>query len=256
MSPFIASAFLMGLLGGAHCVAMCGGVVGVLCSVAPRLASASAPASPAHPSRALYWVAYNGGRIASYTLLGALFGALGALGASLFPLDVARLALRAIAALCMLAVGLHLAGLPSVVRGLESLGAPLWRRISKFTRRFIPLRTPWQALVLGALWGLMPCGLLYGALALASSAESPAAGAGTMAAFGLGTLPVMLTMSAVAQGVARWLARAWVRRLAGAVVLAFGLWSTTGVIAQVSLGDRMGPGAPFGAESPPCCPTR
>ena len=254
MSPLVVSAFVMGLFGGVHCVAMCGGVVGVLCSAAPRCPSAAlgSGSSASRLSQMPYWLAYNGGRIASYTLLGALFGTLGTLSTGVFPLEGFRFALRGLAALCMLAVGLHLAGLPSVIRGVEAIGAPLWRKVSPLTRRFLPLRTPWHALVLGGLWGLMPCGLLYGALALSASAESPAIGAMTMAAFGLATLPVMLTMGAVAQSVTRWLARLWVRRLAGAVVLAFGLWSTAGVAAQSGIGEVFG----LAASKRHCCPTR
>lgn len=268
MSPIVVSAFLMGLFGGLHCVAMCGGVVGVLCTAAPspgkeagaaRCPTGAGSAQRSRLAQAPYWLAYNGGRVASYTLLGLLFGSLGSLSTGVFPLEPMRFALRAIAAICMLAIGLHLAGLPSAVKALESLGAPLWKRISPLAKRFLPLRTPWHALLLGGLWGLMPCGLLYGALALAASAESPTLGAATMAAFGVATLPVMLTMGAIAQGVSRWLARAWVRRVAGGVVLAFGLWSSAGLAAQVGIGEA------FGLAPPPhgghharhdCCPTR
>jgi sulfite exporter TauE/SafE len=235
----------MGVFGGVHCVAMCGGVVGVLCSATPSARATSKLA------QAPYWLAYNAGRIGSYTLLGALFGSLGTLSTGVFPLDGVRFALRGLAALCMLAVGLHLAGLPSAIKRLELVGAPVWRRIAPFTQRFLPLRSPWQAFAFGGLWGLMPCGLLYGALALATSAESTAIGAATMAAFGLGTLPVMLAMSAVAQSVVRFLARKWVRRVAGAVVLAFGLWSTAGVAAQAGVASAFGL-----TRSHACCPTR
>ena len=252
MSPLVASAFLMGLFGGVHCVSMCGGVVGVLCSAAPRCPTAMAAGGRSRLAQAPYWLAYNLGRIASYTLLGCLFATLGTLSTGLFPLDAVRFGLRTVAALCMLAVGFHLAGLPSVVKGLESLGAPLWRRLAPVAKRFLPLRTPWHALVLGGLWGLMPCGLLYGALALSASAPSPALGAGTMAAFGLGTLPVMLTMSALAQGAARWLARAWVKRAFGVVFLAFGCWSTAGLAKQAGIGAAFGI-APSRAH---CCPTQ
>ena len=251
MSPIVLSAFLMGLFGGVHCVAMCGGVVGVLCSAAPRCPSASARKGT-RLATAPYWLAYNSGRVASYTLLGVLFGALGTLSTGVIPLDGVRIGLRAVAALCMLAVGLHLAGLPSGIRALEALGAPLWTRIAPLTKRVLPLRTPWHALALGALWGLMPCGLLYGALALATSAESPWMGGATMAAFGLATLPVMLTMSAFAQTVARSLARPWVKRTAGAVVLGFGLWSTVGVATQVGIGSAFA----LTPSHHACCPTR
>jgi uncharacterized protein len=234
MSAIVASAFLMGLFGGVHCVTMCGGVVGMLCGAGPR--------------EAKYAVAYNVGRVGSYTLLGLLFGALGTLSTGLFPLDGLRLALRAIAAICMLLVGLHLAGLASPVKRLESLGAPVWRLVAPLTRRFLPIRNPLQAVIVGGLWGLMPCGLIYAALALATSAGSPAEGAATMAAFGVATLPVMLAMGAAAQRIARLLARLWVRRAAGAVVLAFGLYSSVGTAAQAGLG------APLGL-SHHCCPT-
>lgn len=255
-STVVISATLMGLFGGVHCVAMCGGVVGVLCSAAPRcgtaMASAGSGSARSRWRRASYAVAYNGGRVASYAALGGLFGALGSLSTGVFPLDGVRFALRALAALCMLAVGLHLAGLPSIVKRLESLGAPLWARLAPVAKRFVPLRTPWHAFGLGAVWGLMPCGLLYGALALAASTGSASLGATTMLAFGAATLPVMLTMSALAETLSRLMSRVWLRRAAGAVVLAFGLWSTAGVAAQT------GVAAAFGLSAGPhsCCPKR
>jgi sulfite exporter TauE/SafE len=231
VDPLVISALLMGLFGGVHCVAMCGGVVGVLCSAAPG----SCGARQHGESTAPFWLAYHAGRLGSYALLGLVFGSASSLAPGGLPLDAVRYALRVVAALCMLAVGLHLMGLPSMVSGAERLGGALWRRVAPLTTRLLPLRRPRQAFALGGLWGLMPCGLLYGALALAASADSSARAAEIMAAFGLGTLPIMLTMSALAATVARWLARAWVRRAAGVVVLAFGLWSTAGVAQQVGL---------------------
>jgi len=231
MSTLVVSALLMGVFGGAHCVAMCGGVSSLLCS-----------GQPSPSSR--YSLAYNAGRVASYTLLGLAAGALGSSSFGL-PTDGVRFGLRALAALCMLTVGLHLVGLPSFVKLLERAGSPLWRRVAPLARRLLPLRTPWHALAAGGLWAFMPCGLLYGALALAASAGAPALGAMTMAAFGLGTLPVMLAVGLVAGRVVGAFARTWVRRSAGAVVLAFGLWSTAGLASQVGL---------TGASTHACCP--
>jgi|CXWL01.1.fsa_nt_gi sulfite exporter TauE/SafE len=238
MTAFVVSAFLMGLFGGVHCVTMCGGVVGVLCSAAPRC-----PSGEIRRGQARYWVAYNLGRVLSYALLGLLFGTLGSLSTGLFPLDSIRFALRAFAGLSMLAIGLHLAGFPSPIKTLESVGAPLWRPVSRFAKRFVPLRKPSQALVLGALWGLMPCGLLYAAFALAASSESPMVGMAAMVAFGVATLPIMFTMGAIAQSVTRWLARGWVRRTAGVIVLAFGFWSSLGAAAQAGITTPFGIGA-------------
>lgn len=226
---------LMGLFGGTHCVTMCGSVSTLLC--AGRSGSvASAPR---------YALAYNVGRVASYTAFGLVAGALGTLRFGV-PLDIVRFALRGLAALCMLTVGLHLLGMPSFVKALESVGAPLWRRVAPLARALLPLRTPWHALAAGGLWALMPCGLLYGALALAVGADSPVEGAAMMAAFGVGTLPVMLSLGVLAGRVVQAFARTWVRRLAGGVVLAFGLWSTVGLASQA----RLGPSAHA------CCPHR
>ena len=82
----LVSAWLVGALGGAHCVAMCGGLLG---AVAARDANGWAPLRPAGEI-ARRQAAYHAGRLAPYTLLGALFGAAGAatLGAvSLLPLQ-------------------------------------------------------------------------------------------------------------------------------------------------------------------------
>jgi sulfite exporter TauE/SafE len=214
----------MGLFGSTHCVTMCGGVSSLLCA-----------GRPGSPSSGRFSLAYNAGRVASYTALGLIAGALGTMSFGL-SLDFVRFAFRAFAAICMLTAGLHLLGLPSFVRALESLGGPLWRRVAPFARGLFPLRTPWHALAAGALWALMPCGLLYGALALAAGAASPLEGAATMAAFGAGTLPVMLAVGVFAHRFVRAFARSWACRLAGAVMLAFGLWATAGLVRQTQLG--------------------
>lgn len=235
MSTLVVPALLMGLFGGAHCIVMCGGVSSMLCAGQPSPSSS-------------YSLAYNAGRVGSYTLFGLVVGTLGTLQLGL-PMDVVRFGFRAVAALCMLTVGLHLMGLPSFVKALEQIGAPVWRRVAPLARRLLPLRTPWHALLAGGLWGLMPCGLLYGALALAASAESPSLGALTMAAFAIGTLPVMLAVGLLARGVVVAFARTWVRRSAGVLMLAFGLWSTAGLADQVGLtGPR--------AHAHACCPPR
>jgi len=219
MSSLVIAALLTGLFGGVHCVTMCGPISSVLCG---------------GQRSERYGLAFNAGRLLSYTALGFAAGALGSwtVGHGLDPL---RFALRVVAALAMLTVGLHLAGLPSSVRLLESVGAPLWRRLAPVARRLLPLRTPWHALAAGALWAFMPCGLLYAAVAMSASAYSAVDGARTMLAFALGTLPVMLGIALVATRFAKVLTRPIVRRTAGVVVLACGLWSTAGVAAQAGL---------------------
>lgn len=243
MNALVLSGFLMGLFGGAHCVGMCGGIVSVVCGGASRCAPADGGAAS---SRWHFVALYNAGRIASYAMAGALLGAFGGTALADARLDVFRYLLRALAAFTMLAAGLHLLGLPTVFGA--KLGASLWRRVRPLATRLLPSDRPRDALLLGLLWALMPCGLLYGALALAASARSAGEGALTAVAFGVGTLPVMLTMSALARTVARWLARRAVRQVAGAVVFGFGVFAAFGLARQVGIG------APFGGGPRHCCP--
>jgi sulfite exporter TauE/SafE len=212
----LVSATLMGLLGSTHCVAMCGGVVAVACGALPTTRRA-------RPLAQLpYTLAYNAGRVASYACAGALAGLLGSTLASFGFAERAFLALRVLAAALMIAVGLYLAGFVRVLRWAERAGEPVWRRIAPLARRFVPVRTPGHALVLGLMWGWMPCGLVYAALGAATTAGSALGGAATMAAFGLGTLPTLLAMGSAAAVVARLSKTPAIRTAAAVVILGFG----------------------------------
>jgi len=193
VSPALAlSSLLMGLMGGSHCVLMCGGVVGVACSSLPldrrRTLRGQLP----------FVLAFNGGRIASYAVAGAAAGSVGAALASFHAVEHAQMALRLAAAAMMIAVGLYVAGFAHVLGWAERLGEPLWRFVAPLARRLVPVRSPAHALALGSLWGWMPCGLVYAALTGAVTSGSWAGGAVTMAAFGLGTLPTLIAMGSAA----------------------------------------------------------
>jgi sulfite exporter TauE/SafE len=213
----LASAFLMGLLGSSHCVVMCGGVVAMTCSALP-LARRGRVAE-----QLPYVLAYNAGRIASYAAAGAIAGTLGATLASFGLVERAQLALRMGAGAMMIAVGLYVAGLARGLRWLERAGEPVWRRIAPVARRLVPVRSPAQALALGLLWGWMPCGLVYAALAAAVTSGGALGGAATMAAFGAGTLPTLVALGSAAGLVARLARARWVRTAAGMAIVAFGV---------------------------------
>lgn len=206
----------MGLFGGMHCVAMCGSASSVLCA-----------------RKGAYTLSFNLGRAAGYVLLGAAAGAVGSWTVG-HGIDGLRFAFRALAATTMLLVGLHLAGLPSFIGLFERAGAPL-APCRAYHAAAAPLRTAWHATAAGMLWSLMPCGLLYAALATSASAYSALDGAATMAAFAAGTLPVMLGVGALSSRLAPLLRKGKLRAFAGMVVLAFGVWSTAGVAAQAGL---------------------
>ena len=138
--------FLVGLLGGTHCVGMCGGIVGAL--------------SLGAPARWSMHLAYNAGRILSYGVAGALAGALGAASLALDGPAPVRLALYLLANLMLVALGLYLLGVTRALAFTERAGQHLWRHIQPLTRRFVPAKTVAQAFPLGVLWGWLPCGLV------------------------------------------------------------------------------------------------
>ena len=208
----LASAFLVGLLGGGHCAGMCGGIVGAV--------SLSLPGSR---PRIGFLLAYNLGRIASYGAAGLLAGAI---GASSFFLDhvlpVERV-LYALASVMLILLGLYLAGIWRGVVVLETVGGKLWRQVQPWSKRFLPVRTLPQALALGSIWGWLPCGLVYSVVVAALATGSPWHGAALMLAFGLGTLPALLAMGMAAVRMRAVLQHVWVRRLSGLAVIGFGL---------------------------------
>lgn len=215
----LVSAFLLGLLGSTHCIGMCGGIVGVLSVSLPE------PVRNA-PARLLpYLLGYNLGRITSYTIAGVLAGLIGAGITDVLTRELAANVGRVFAAVFMVALGLYLGGWWMLLTGLERAGARVWRHIEPVGRRFLPPRTPLHAVALGLAWGWLPCGMVYSALALALITGDAAHGALTMAAFGLGTLPMLLAMGAAARWLSALARHMWVRRLAALLVIGFGVYT-------------------------------
>jgi sulfite exporter TauE/SafE len=158
-------------------------------------------------------------------------GTLGTLILEVVPLQYAQRTLYAIAGVFMVLLGLYLAGWWHVLAGLERMGAALWRHIEPIGRRLLPVQSPSQAVGLGFVWAWIPCGLVYSVLIWSVSAGSAGRGALLMLAFGLGTLPNLVTMGMLAGAAARLSGLAWVRQGAGALVLAFGIYALWQLIA-------------------------
>ncbi|MFO8004648.1 sulfite exporter TauE/SafE family protein [Thioalkalivibrio sp.] len=212
------AALAVGVLGGVHCLGMCGGIVGAI-----SLSHAGSE-SPAWPRL----LAYNLGRMSSYVLAGALAGLLGA--ALLGVLPQGQRILELLAAAFLILLGLYLGGWWPVLARLERLGGRVWKRIEPLGRRFIPVRHAGQAFVVGGIWGWLPCGLVYSVLVWALSAGSAADGALLMAAFALGTLPNLMLMGLFAARLARFVRSQVVRQGAGVLLIAYGLWRISTLI--------------------------
>jgi|APCry1669190156_1035279.scaffolds.fasta_scaffold05648_5 sulfite exporter TauE/SafE len=224
-STLALTALLMGLAGGPHCLVMCGAACAGIGRAAQK--TVAMPGQSQWPAtRAL--LVFQLGRIAGYASLGAV-------AASTMQgvgwLSTQSAAFRPVWTFFhMLA---FLVGVLLLVRAeqplwLESLGRKIWARVQAMTAHF-KLRSG-SLLLLGFLWALMPCGLLYAALLVAALGNSPAQGAGLMALFALGSA-VVLTL-----GPWLWLRLrgakfenasngAWGVRLAGAALMASAGWA-------------------------------
>ncbi|MBW6083160.1 sulfite exporter TauE/SafE family protein, partial [Pseudomonas aeruginosa] len=111
---------------------------------------------------------------------------------------------------------------------VEALGRGLWRHLEPFARRLLPVSSLPRALLLGAIWGWLPCGLVYSTLLWATSQGSALDSALLMLAFGLGTWPVLLATGMAAERVTALLRRRGVRIVGGLMVILFGLWTLPG----------------------------
>lgn len=217
--------FLVGLLGGTHCMAMCGGIVGAL--------TVGTPAGRRH------WplhLAYNLGRISSYALAGAVLGAIGSAGLLLNDVMPVQMTLYVLANLMLVALGLYLIGVPQGLTFLERGGQKVWARIQPLTRRFLPATSVSRALPLGMLWGFLPCGMVYSVLTTALLTGSALRGAGLMLTFGLGTLPNLLLAGFLLRRFRDVVQGRAVRLASGLLVLGFGVW---GLFNATSLGGRL-----------------
>lgn len=236
------TALTTGFLGSLHCLGMCGGVSGTIALGSDAASSAGnqdrtmsmrIPVVVMHRAPAVLSasetnvLAFNGGRITSYMVAGAMAGSIGGLISQSWVLNetmTARTILFLFANLMIVATGFYLMGLPQLLAPLERAGGRLWRHIAPYTKQLLPMNTLPRAALFGMLWGWIPCGMVYAMLLSAMSAGSAAIGMLTMLAFGLGTLPMMIAAGWAAGGVRRWTRNSRVRMAAGAAVVAMGLF--------------------------------
>jgi len=213
------SAFIIGLMGGVHCIGMCGGIVSVL------------GVNINHPKKSTPFsfyrllLVYNLGRLFSYTLAGGLMGSVAWMASHWLDIRDLQIVLQFFAASFMLMLGLYLSGWWMGLMHVEKLGGFFWKKIEPLGKRILPVDNINKAFSLGLLWGWLPCGLVYSVLIWALSAGNFKQGALIMLSFGLGTLPNLLAMGIFARQLNVWVKKAALRQSAGLIVMAFALWN-------------------------------
>jgi hypothetical protein len=201
---------LAGFLGGMHCMGMCGGLAAAL------------GIQSAKQGRFRLLLAANLGRLASYAMIGALLGGLGQ-AASWLPMAIpVQQGLYFLSLVLIMLLGLYLAGASFWLTRIERIGIPLWRIVQPRFQRLLPLQTIKAAFLAGAMWGWLPCGMVYTAGMAALASGSPSAGFLTLLAFGLGTLPNLLAMGMAAKYLDPVRRHAGVRLLAGGLLFLYG----------------------------------
>lgn len=212
----LVAAFLIGLGSSMHCVGMCGGIAAGF---------GSRPAGFA----ALLW--FNLGRITTYCCLAAVLALL--LVAVPVPEGPLMLIGRGLAGLVLIGMGMYIGGWwPRLFSALENAALPLWHRVRPVIQRvhkYPSALTPW---LLGMLWGLLPCGVVYGAVLWSSTAAAgdPALSILLMFAVGMGTLPSMLGMGLAGKKTSQL---PLMRRSAALMLVLFGLWTLSMPMAHI-----------------------
>ena len=209
------AALIAGAAGSLHCLAMCGGLTGALGMRAQRAGGT--------PLRALtHQMLSQLGRVSSYALAGALFGAFGATLAAQFDLQAVALVVRVLAGACLMAIAARVLWGWRLFAPLERLGARAFAHLAPLLRA---QREPGfgSSFLLGILWGWLPCGLVYSMLLFAALSGGAAHGAIVLALFGAGTWPAMLGGSLLGRQIGRWSAAKGLHAVAGIALFAFGL---------------------------------
>ena len=206
----VGAALLAGLLGGAHCAAMCGGIATGFSAMSARGGWRTAVES-------------NLGRVGGYVIAGAIAGGVGHGIVRVARLDWLTFGLRMLVGLVLVVVALRLLDRQGRLGFLSRPGAGAWPLLRPLQRRLLPADTSLKRVGLGVLWGWLPCGLSTSLLAVAWLQASAFNGALTMAAFGLGTLPVMLPLTWSGARLGRWLQQPGRRTVVASIVLLAGL---------------------------------
>ena len=223
----LGAAALTGLMGGVHCAAMCGGIATGFSAMSTRGGWAAA-------------LEPNLGRVLGYILAGAIAGGIGHGILDLARTEWLALALRATVGLVLIAAAVRLLDRRGRLGFLSRPGAGAWQALRPLQVRLLPANSRGRRIALGMLWGWMPCGLSTTLLAAAWLQADAVNGGLTMAAFGLGTLPVMLPLTWSGERLGRWLQRpAWRGMAASMILLAGVLTLAAPWLAQVPVAHAL-----------------
>jgi sulfite exporter TauE/SafE len=224
------AAFIAGILGSIHCIGMCGGIA---CSVGYVNGNENRSNKNKNNEYQITFVTkktspflntlkFNFGRILSYSILGALFATI---GHHIIHLSESRAILsffRYFSALLIALIGFKYLFDLKIIDYLEKGGYRAWSWLKQKLNINQYLSNS-SMIPLGMVWGLLPCGLIYTMLITASSSGTVWGGSLIMLAFGMGTLPAMLSISSIAKTLKESVNNQWMKTLFGIALLLLAL---------------------------------
>ena len=220
------TAFSIGFFGSLHCVGMCGGISGAL---ATAMTPPSTPISKLSNSlrKFSFQLFYSSGRLGSYMIAGAITGGIGATVSQISDGHGISI-LRLLSGAMIILLGFYISGWWMGLAKLERAGSILWKRIRPLTKPLMPVDNLWKAGALGALWGWLPCGLVYSGLTWSMASGSASESALLMLFFGLGTMPAMVGVGFFSGALAEFARSRSTRSIAGILMIIYGSWTIWG----------------------------
>ena len=212
-------AISLGLFSTVHCLGMCGGIITALSLGLPEKIKQD------RTRFTTLVCAYNLGRICSYTVAGALAGIFGHIILGPIQNNTGHYVLRILAGLILVLLGLHIAGWISAIRRIEGMGNRVWQVIRPIGGYFLPVDSIPKALLMGCIWGWLPCGMVYSVLLWSATSVDPVVATLCMISFGLGTLPGMIGAGLLSNSLQRFFSRANIRKVFAVIIICFGIAS-------------------------------
>lgn len=203
---------MIGFFSGFHCIAMCGGLCAVLCQ---------------KQTQHQVFIT-NLGRITTYTLLGALFA--GLIQSASLRLDLATWGyfLRLLMGVMLVLTGFILIFKEHARWLVIQKPLPFWSKVAAHLKKIQQANSTMAVYYKGMLWGMIPCGLLYGMLIIAATTADVIRGASFMLFFGIGTLlPLMLSQTVIRKMLVTG-SNLWLRRVSGFLIILLGTWIVVG----------------------------
>jgi uncharacterized protein len=217
------SAVLMGLMGAGHCATMCGPITLALAARDKKVIPINN--ATVREKMSLQPIAMHVGRVFTYAVLGALVAAFSATATNFLRNEVLQTAWLLLPNLLLLFSALYLMGFHSAYAPIEGAGQGVWRQLDSVRSWATARGGIGGDVIRGAVWGMVPCGMIYSALGLAVLAAQPLDGAIVMAAFGASTLPVLTAIGMLSQTAVKRLQSTVTRRWFGGAMLLLVLWN-------------------------------